>query len=92
MRLTYDEALSAAKAFLSANPCPLEAYRWVATTGRPIAEGWYFDFERERLDGEPMEVPRDAAGGAPGYKVLSATGEVRVVGWEEFHQLDAAAG
>jgi hypothetical protein len=92
MPLTYDEALSAAKAFLEANPFPYPEYRYPPpSAGQPIAEGWYFDFHLERVDAEPMQFPRDAFGAAPGYKVLAATGEVRVVGWEEYHQLNTTA-
>ena len=90
MPLTYDEALLVAKAFLDAKPLPYPEYRYVPTTGRPITEGWYFDFGVERIDGQPMQFPRDAFGGAPGYKVLAANGEVREVGWEEFHRLNTA--
>jgi hypothetical protein len=92
MSLTYDEALAAAKAFLDAKPFPYPEYRYVPTSGWPIAEGWYFDFQVERVDGQPLQFPGDAFGGAPGYKVLQATGEVRVVGWEEFHQLNIPPG
>ena len=92
MPLTYDEALSTAKAFLAANPFPYPEYRYLPTTGRPIADGWYFDFKFERLDGEPLQDKRDTFGGAPGYKVLAANGEVQVVGWKEFHRLDMTAG
>jgi hypothetical protein len=92
MPLTYDDALLAAKAFLEAEPFPYPEYRWVPTSGRPIAEGWYFDFEVQRADGQPLRFPRDAFGGAPGYKVLAANGDVRVVGWEEFHRLNISAG
>src|SRR5688500_9039632 len=90
MPLTYDQALSAAAAFLAANPFPYPQYRYVPTAGRAIPGGWYFDFKFERLDGEPLRDERDAFGGAPGYKVLAAGGEVEVVGWEEFHRLNTA--
>lgn len=92
MPLTYDEALSAAKAFLDAEPFPYPEYRYAPTTGRPIAGGWYFAFKVERIDGEPLQFPRDAFGGAPGYKVLAGNGEVQVVGWDELDKLDATAG
>lgn len=65
MPLTYDEALMAAKAFLNANPFPYPEYRYVPTTGRAIADGWYFDFWVERIDGQPLE---GAFGGAPGSR------------------------
>lgn len=92
MPLTYDEALSAAKAFLAAEPFPYPEYRYVPTTGRPIGEGWYFDFRVERVDGQPLQFPRDAFSGAPGYKVLATNSVVQVVGWEEFHRLNTASG
>jgi len=38
-----------------------------------------------------LRFPRDSFGGAPGYKVLAASGEVHVVGWEEFHRLNTTA-
>jgi hypothetical protein len=89
MPLTYDQALLAAKEFLANNPFPYPEYRWVLTVGRPIAEGWYFDFRFERVDDEP---PDDGFGGAPGYKVVAETGDVRVVGWAELQTLNVAMG
>ena len=92
MPLTYEQAVSAAKAFLVTEPFPYPEYRYLPTTGRAIKDGWYFNFRLERVDGQPLEFPRDAFGGAPGYKVLAASGEVQVVGWEEFRRFDLAAG
>jgi hypothetical protein len=87
MQLSYDEALAIATAYLAANPFPYPEYRYLPPIGRPIAGGWYFDSRIERVDGEPMLYKRDAMGGAPGYKVLAANGEVHIVGWEEHHRL-----
>ncbi|MFL5331387.1 MAG: hypothetical protein ACJ8C4_21065 [Gemmataceae bacterium] len=88
MSLTYDDAVSTARAFLDAERVPSPEYRYVLTTGRPIAEGWYFDFKLERVDGDALRDPRDLFGGAPGYKVLAVNGEVQIVGWQEYHRLN----
>ncbi|HEX3356738.1 MAG TPA: hypothetical protein VHS31_07200 [Tepidisphaeraceae bacterium] len=91
MPLTYPQALAAAKAFLDAKPFPHPQYRYVPTTGKPIPDGWYFSFDFERIDGQPLEFPRDAFGGAPGYKVLAANGQVHIVGWDELDKLNPTA-
>jgi hypothetical protein len=83
MALTYEQAVAAARAYLKATPFPYPEYRYVATIGRPAAEGWYFSFAIERVDGHALGE-QDAFGGAPGYLVSSDDGQVRVIDWKEW--------
>ena len=91
MALTYDEAVAAAKAHLEAEPFPDPVYRWCSPTGRAVAEGWYFDYSFERVDGKPCGTDEGFAG-APGYVVSSRDGTLRVMGWKEWQDRQLEAG
>ncbi len=91
MALTYEQVVAAAGAYLEAKPFADPAYRHVLTSGTPVPEGWYFNFDFERVDGRPLGEG-DECGGAPGYVVSATDGTVRVVGWAEYHERQLGAG
>jgi hypothetical protein len=91
MALIYEQAVAAARAYLEAEPFPDPAYRHVLTSGTPVPEGWYFNFDFERVDGRPLGEGDEFAG-APGYIVSANDGTVRVIGWAEYQNRKLQAG
>jgi hypothetical protein len=91
MALTEEQAISAARAFVEANPIPDRAYRYTVKKWHPVAEGWCFIFTYERADGRLLSDDDDL-GGAPGYIVASHNGQVRTIGWAEWGQRQLGAG
>ena len=83
--------MAAARAHLDAEPFSDPQYRRVLPAGRPVSDGWYFDYALERTDGRPLS-DADAVGGAPGFLVSAADGQVRVVGWAEYAERQLGAG
>jgi hypothetical protein len=45
-----------------------------------LPDAWYFDLRIEPLSTDPL----DAVGGAPGFLIDKASGEMRYVGWDEY--------
>lgn len=87
MRLTYEEAVAAARGHLAylntQDPRFYQMYRYVPTDGVATDDGWFFNFKVERVDGLPLHYKRDARGGAPGSIVSAGDGSVRVISWRE---------
>lgn len=91
MVTSHHLAITAAQAYLDANPFPDPSYRHVLTQGRPVSDGWYFDFDYERVDGQPLGED-DLFVGAPGFIVSSRDRSVRVIGRKEWHDRNLLAG
>lgn len=80
MAITYEQAVAASEAFLKRADC-YQGCRYVGSNGIAVSDGWFFEFQIARLDGQPLG-PNDAFGGAPGF--ISATdASVRAIGWKE---------
>jgi hypothetical protein len=78
MAITFEQAATAARAYLEREPFPHPGYRWVLPPGRPVPDGWYFDFTFERTDGQPLS-DADAMGGAPGFLVSATDGQIKTI-------------
>ena len=88
--MNAEEAKAIAGAYLSKLPLEHDDYEWVVVEPRPVADGWYFNFEyrcRRDVPKEQWEV----FGGAPGF-VAGWDGTVRVVGWDALPGNLPAAG
>ena len=90
MALTYDQAVATAEAHLEEERFPDAEYRWSTPKGRPVAEGWYFEYAFERVDGKPLGMHGFV--GAPGYVVSSLDGTLRVISRKEWHERGLGAG
>lgn len=77
--LAYEDACRLAQSHLDSDPFPDPSYRWVLSEGKPIPEGWYFEYRFEPVS-DDIDLD-DGFGGAPGY-VVSRSG-IRIVGWDD---------
>jgi hypothetical protein len=87
MTLTKDEAIGFARRHLDANPFPEEGIQWALEEGTLVADGWYFDYRFERIQGSD-DLPLYA--GAKGFLVLH-DGRIQIISWPEWQKRQRTA-
>jgi len=80
--ITYEQAMSIAQRHLDIVPLPSSDYQWRLSEPKESEDGWTFDYVCACLKDIPPDQ-REGFGGAPAFFVSKATGEVRVLGWDE---------
>jgi hypothetical protein len=60
---------------------PVEGFVWRLAEGQRVEEGWYFDYEVERLPSNPPR-PGSGFGYAPGF-LVRPDGSIQVIRWGE---------